>query len=114
MAIAKQSAGVTIGYKPKPKQVESRKPTRLQRMAVSVRANAREMSAFAADEIVYAMMDTMRLLKYLRYEFGFAGMRRRTADGGSRMELSRDAAPVYTNFFELDKLAVEPAYSEQR
>ena len=76
MAIAKQSAGVTIGYKPKVKQVERRKPTLLQRMVVSLIANAREMREFAADEIVYATMDTVRLLNYLRYEFGLAGVRR--------------------------------------
>ena len=78
MAIAKPSAGVTIGYKPKVKQVERRKPTLLQRVVVSLLANAREMREFAADEIVYATMDTVRLLHYLRYEFGWAQGRRRT------------------------------------
>lgn len=89
MAIAKQSAGVTIGYKPKVKQVERRKPTRLQRMVMSLLANAREMREFAADELVYATMDTMRLLKYLRYEFGLAGMRRRTPVQRTAMDKGR-------------------------
>ena len=45
--------------------------------------NAREMREFAADEIVYATMDTIRLVNYLRYEFGLAGGRRTTQ--GRRM-----------------------------
>lgn len=76
MAIAKQSMGVTVGYKPKVKQVERRKQTLLQRAALSLSANAREIREFVADEIVYATMDTARLLNYLRYEFGLAGVRR--------------------------------------
>lgn len=80
MAIAKPSSGVTIGYKPKAKRVERRKPTWLQWTAAGVIRNGRELCEFAADEIVYATMDTARLLNYLRYEFGLAGMRRRTTD----------------------------------
>ena len=80
MAIAKQSAGVSFGYKPKAKRVERRKPTWLQRMVGTLGANAREMREFAADEIVYETMDTIRLFKYLRYELGLAGPRRTTND----------------------------------
>lgn len=78
MAIAKQTAGVTFGYKPKVKQVERRKPTLLQRIVATCIVNAREMREFVADEIVYETMDTIRLLRYLRYEFGWAEGRRRT------------------------------------
>ena len=83
MAIAKQTTGVTIGYKPKAKKGERRKLTLLQRVVVTLIANAREIRAFAADEIVYVTMDTVRLLQYLRYEFGLAGIRRRTPARGT-------------------------------
>ncbi len=80
MAIAKQSAGVTVGYKSKAKRVERRKPTLLQRVIGACIANAREMREFVADEIVCETMDTIRLFKYLRYEFGWKNGRRRSAD----------------------------------
>ena len=80
MAIAKQSAGVTFGYKPKAKRVERRNSTWLQRIVGMCIVNAREMREFVADEIAYETMDTIRLLNYLRYEFGLAGPRRMVND----------------------------------
>ncbi len=71
MAIAQRQVSVTRGYKEKAKRVERREPNVLQRVVRSLRTNAREISAYVADEIVYATMDTLRVLNYLRYELGF-------------------------------------------
>ena len=71
MAIAKQQIGVTRGYKPKTKRVEKRERSVFHNMLATLRASAREFRAFIADEIVYATMDTARVLNYLQYELGF-------------------------------------------
>ncbi|MBI4673866.1 MAG: hypothetical protein HY741_19645 [Chloroflexi bacterium] len=68
MAIANRTAGVTRGYKPKAKRAAKCEPSVWRRAAASLRQGAREIVAFAQDEIVYATMDTLHLLAYLRYE----------------------------------------------
>lgn len=68
MAIAKRNAGVTLGYKTKPKRAAKRGPNVLLRTARMLRQSAYEIVVFAQDEIVYMTMDTLRLLEYLRYE----------------------------------------------
>lgn len=71
MAIAKQPVSVTRGYKSKAKRAQQRKPSLWQRVVMSLRQGARELRAFVADEVIYATMDTARLLNYLRWELGF-------------------------------------------
>jgi hypothetical protein len=69
--IAKRQAGVTRGYKAKANRLESGGPSLLQRAVTSLLSGAREIREYVVDEIVYATMDTARLLQYLRYELGF-------------------------------------------
>lgn len=71
MAIAKKQVSVTQGYKPRTRVGTPRKANALQRALTSLGQNAREVCEFITDEIVYATMDTVRVLNYLRYEFGF-------------------------------------------
>lgn len=68
MAIANRTAGVTRGYKVKAKRAARNEPSGWQRAGTTLRQGAREIVCFAQDEIVYATMDTLRLLEYLRYE----------------------------------------------
>ncbi len=71
MAITKQQIGVTRGYKAKTKRVEKHEPSVFQIVLTSLHASAREIRDFVRDEMVYATMDTARVLNYLRYELGF-------------------------------------------
>lgn len=71
MALAQRQAGVTQGYKEKAKFVERAGPTLLERVAKSLVANAREIRRFAADDIVYATIDTLYVMRYLKSHLGF-------------------------------------------
>jgi hypothetical protein len=71
MAIAKQPVSVTRGYKAKAKRVVRREPSLWQTVGMSLRQGARELREFVVDEIVYATMDTLRMINYLRWELGF-------------------------------------------
>lgn len=71
MAIVKQQASVTRGYKPKGQRTAPRKLSLWQRINLSVRQGARELREFVTGELVYATMDTVRLLNFLRWELGF-------------------------------------------
>jgi hypothetical protein len=89
MAIARQQVGVRQGYRARERRVileERRTLTKLQWIAAGLLSNAREIRDAIADEIVYATMDTVRVLEWLRYEFGFRGVRRgkRAAHGGEQ------------------------------
>ncbi len=76
MGIAKQQIGVTRGYKAKTKRSPERAPNASLKILASLRASAREIRAFVAAELVYATMDTARLLNYLTWQFGFRARRR--------------------------------------
>jgi hypothetical protein len=73
MAIAQRQVGVTRGYKAKAKakRAERRDSPELAKFLASLRQGARELREFVSDEIVYATMDTLRLMRYVRYELGF-------------------------------------------
>ena len=70
MATAKQSAGVTRGYKTKTQRAAKRKPNALQRVAQTARQGASEIVEMFRDEIAYATIDTLHLVEYVRSEFG--------------------------------------------
>lgn len=67
MAIAKQNLQVTRGYKPKHARALKSGPNGLHRIVRAPRQYAREMIDFGCDEIAHAMIDTLRLLEYLRW-----------------------------------------------
>lgn len=71
MAIAKQQPGVTRGYRTKAQRAMPRKPTMVRRIVMSLRQGARELHEFVTDELVYATIDTVRILNFLRWELGF-------------------------------------------
>ena len=71
-------SGVKRGYKPKQKSVKRREFDFVQQSAVILNQFARETLAFLADEIVYATIDTLHVLRYLRAEFRRA-LRKRVA-----------------------------------
>jgi hypothetical protein len=70
MAIAQRHAGVTRGYKAKPKKAGKPRTVVLVRLMVGIRRGARELAGYVRDEIAYATMDTARLVEYLRAELG--------------------------------------------
>lgn len=71
MALAQRQAGVTRGYKVKGKRAERETPAWIGSVVASVRAGARELRGLFVDEIVYATMDTVRVMNFVRYELGF-------------------------------------------
>lgn len=74
MALAQRHVGVTRGYKVKVKRVERAEPETprwVVRAVVSLRAGARELRELFMDEIVYATIDTLRVMNFVRYELGF-------------------------------------------
>lgn len=71
MAMAKHNAGVRQGYPTKTKRAVKRAPSVWLRAAASFKQSARALREFGRDELVYATMDTVRLLNSLRYELGF-------------------------------------------
>lgn len=71
MALAQRQAGVTRGYKVKVKRSERATPARVGGVVAKARAGARELRELFVDEIVYATMDTVRVLNFVRYELGF-------------------------------------------
>lgn len=71
MAIAQRQVGVTRGYRSKAKRAERRYLPQVAKVTASLKQGARELGELVADEIVYATMDTLRLMQYVRYELGF-------------------------------------------
>jgi hypothetical protein len=74
MALAQRQVGVTRGYKVKVNRVEREEPETpawIAQVGSSLRAGARELCELFADEIVYATMDTVRVMNFVRYELGF-------------------------------------------
>lgn len=67
MAIAKQAVGVTRGYKSRTQRAAKQRPNVLERAGSSFQQSARALLNLARAEIVYATIDTMRLLEYMQY-----------------------------------------------
>jgi hypothetical protein len=76
MALAQRQAGVTHGYQEKVKRVQKTEPTLLQLVVKTLLTNARDIREFIADEIVYETLDTLHLLRYIKYQLGFRPRRR--------------------------------------
>jgi hypothetical protein len=74
MAVAKQQVGgvqgVRRGYRVNKHRVMPAEVSKVQRLVSTCRSGARELRGFVEDEIVYATMDTLRVLSYLKYELG--------------------------------------------
>ncbi len=102
-------SGVKRGYKPKQKLVKRREFDFVQQSVIILNQFAREALAFLTDEIVYATIDTLRVLRYLRAEFRRA----------PRKRVASRNYPVYEYElgYESGTLAAEPIStwsSEQR
>ncbi|MDL1898098.1 hypothetical protein FBQ82_17740 [Anaerolineae bacterium CFX7] len=98
MAIAKRNVSVSRGYKPKQARVQ-RGPNIWQRARWTLTQNARELLAFAGDEIAYAAADTLQLLDYLRYLLRRAAPQRRELE---------TFAQEYETAQEVSALTAEP------
>ena len=74
MGIANRTIGltsVTRGYKPQAQRATARTRDATSRARLSWRASARGLAIWARAELVYATIDTLRLLAYLQYELGW-------------------------------------------
>lgn len=79
MALAQRHAGVVKGYQAKAKRIEKVEPSFLQVAVKTLVSSAREIREFMVDEIVYETMDTVRLVRYLKYQLGFRPRRAKPA-----------------------------------
>ena len=93
-------AGVKRGYKPKPKSVKRRRLDMVRQRAFKFNQLARELFAFLGDEIVYATIDTVRVVRYVQSEF------RRTPR--RPVESKINALREYETKLESGTLAAEP------
>ncbi|HZQ06277.1 MAG TPA: hypothetical protein VFD70_06820 [Anaerolineae bacterium] len=93
-------SGVKRGYKPKQKSVKRHEVTLAQKTLITLNQLARETLAYLADEMVYATIDTVRVLRYIRAEFGRAPRR--------RSESKNHALREYETILESGTLAAEP------
>lgn len=104
MAIAQRSVGVRRGYKPKTKSTMRRESLVLRRVAASLLGGARELGSLVADEIIYATMDTLRVMQYVRYELGF----RTQGRVASPLREQESLAPQPERRFERGAFGTEP------